>query len=88
MSDWTESDEVQLVDVILHSLGLSNGGEIYRNYYCSESTPILEEAVVRGWMTGPREVGACAPYWHVTAEGIEAMGYLFSEGHDRSEREA
>ena len=66
---WEHNMAQEIRELIEHSLGLDGATVPYRNHFCSEPTPVLEEAVRRGLMLGPQDIGAVAPMWYVTAEG-------------------
>lgn len=66
---------VAIGGIIRHSLGLGQADKPYRNYYCSDPTPALIEAVEQGLMTGPHDRGwTVSPLWRVTEAGAHSVG--------------
>jgi len=65
----------ELLGILRHALGVTEGGASYRNRYCADAIPALDLGVEKGWLTGPHHCkGLVAPLWYVTADGMRVVG--------------
>lgn len=73
-----EAATSEMREIMRHSLGLTRGTEMYRNYFCADDghadMPIIEQCIVAGLMRASHKInGGRDTIYVVTESGIAAL---------------